>query len=493
MGPVKLRWDLVPSLMVPVAIVAVCPLLVWQVLGHLGTPMYAFVGIVGLLVAVYIGLWHPLWLYWGFAFTLAGLPFGTLPGIRVPLYLIFAAAIVLAAVIYRSPERRFHRMEKAVLIFVALAAVSVVVTSLSLGGLYQYVKWAIVSLAAVALMRLSNKDLERFGRIFVVVSAANAFWGLLMVTVDKAQKSLAILKPFGYDISRVAVGERGGADRLVNYAFAPDGSRSIRLGGTWIAGNGAGLAFLIAIAICVLLFVGWQRNCMVLVMSVALLLTQSRQSMFTFFVALLLVAVFHPMLPRLRWYAAGAFATLIVVALSVPYIRPRLLASFSGNDPGGAARRASLGDFPGQVGGHWLFGLGWSRPEFKSGMASYELNLISNTPLLHVYRAGLLVGIAFVIVCLIGCVIAYRALDSQSLPYALYGGVFIAFCLVALQVDHGSADVPQTTLCFSVLLAFIVYIDRQLREQKRQRGSGAVLAANGATLSPPRTAISAAT
>jgi hypothetical protein len=73
MGPVKLRWDLFPSLMVPVAIVAVCPLLVWQVLQHLGVPMYAFVGIVGLLVAVYIGLFHPLWLYWGFAVTLAGL------------------------------------------------------------------------------------------------------------------------------------------------------------------------------------------------------------------------------------------------------------------------------------------------------------------------------------------------------------------------------------------------------------------------------------
>jgi hypothetical protein len=52
-----------------------------------------------------------------------------------------------------------------------------VVTSLSLAGLYQYVKWVIVSLVAVALMRLSNRDLERFGRIYVVVAAANAFWG----------------------------------------------------------------------------------------------------------------------------------------------------------------------------------------------------------------------------------------------------------------------------------------------------------------------------
>jgi hypothetical protein len=493
MGPVKLRWDLVPSPMVPVAIVAVCPLLVWQVLQHLGMPMYAFVGVVGLLVAVYIGLWHPLWLYWGFAITLSGLPFGTVPGVHVPLYLLFAGAIVLAAAIYRSPERRLDSMEKAVLIFVALAGASVVVTSLSLGGVFQYVKWAFVSLAAVALMRLPNKDLERFGRIFVVVSAVNAFWGLLLVTVDKGQKSLAILKPFGYDIGRVAEGERGGADRLVNWAYASDGSRSIRLGGTWIAGNGAGLAFLIAIGICVLLFVGWQRVVMVLVMSLALLLTQSRQSMFTLFVAVLVVAIFHPMRPRYRWYAAGAFASLIAVALSVPYIRPRLLASFNTTDPGGAARRASLGDFPSQVSGHWLFGLGWSRPEFKSGMASYALNLISNAPLLHIYRAGLLVGIAFIVVCLIGCVIAYRALTSGTFPFAFYGGVFIAFCLVALQLDHGTADVPQTTLCFSVLLAFMNYIGRQMREQARQHGFGVEPPSNGAAPLPRTVAIPATT
>jgi len=468
MGPVKLRWDLVPSLMVPVAIVAVCPLLVWQVLQHLGTPMYAFVGIVGLLVAVYIGLWHPLWLYWGFAVTLAGLPFGTVPGIHVPLYLLFAAAIVLAAAIYRSPERRFDSMEKAVLIFVAIAAVSVVVTSLSLGGLFQYAKWAIVSLVAVALMRLSKTDLERFGRIFVVVSAANALWGLLIVTVDKTQKSFAILKPFGYDISRVLVGERGGADRLVNWAYAPDGSRSIRLAGTWIAGNGAGLAFLIAMAICVLLFSGWRRNCMLAVLALALLLTQSRQAIFTLFVALVLVFVLHAMRARDRWYAAGVFASLVIVALSVPYIRARMVTSLSSSDPGGAARRASLSDFPNLLGGHWMFGLGWARPEFKSGAVGYALNLISNAPLLHVYRAGLLVGIAFTVVCLIGCVIAYRALSSRSLPFAIYGGVFIAMCLVALQLDHGVADVPQTTLCFSVLLAFLVYIDRSMRAQARQ-------------------------
>ena len=111
--------------------------------------------------------------------------------------------------------------------------------------------------------------------------------------------------------------------------------------------------------------------------------------------------------------------------------------------------------------------MGWARPEFKSGAVSYQINIISNTPLLHVYRSGLLVGLAFVAVCVIGCVIAYRALVSRSFPFAFYGGVFIAYCLVALQLDHSTADVPQTVLCFSVLLAFLVYIDRSLRADAR--------------------------
>jgi hypothetical protein len=361
-------------------------------------------------------------------------------------------------------------MEIAILILVFVAGVSVVATSFSLGGFYQYAKWSIMTLVAVALMRLSKEDLERFGRIFVVVSAANAVWGILLATIDKSQKSFFILRPFGYDVARVEEGVRNGEQHLVNWAYGADGSKAIRLGGTWIAGNGASIAFLVAIVIGVLLFHGWRRNTMITILSVALLLTLSRQSIFTLMLGLAIVAAFHTVHSRYRWYAAGTFATLVVIAFSVPYIRERLISSFSNSDPGGEARRASLTDFPYVVGGHWLFGLGWARPEFKSGAASYALNLISNTPLLHVYRAGVFTGLAFLAVMIIGCIIGYRALRSDSLPFAVYGGVFIADCFVGLQLDHGVADVPQTILCFSVLLAFLVYVDRMLSMQAQSLG-----------------------
>ncbi len=167
-----------------------------------GTPTLALVGALALIVAVYVGLWHPLWLYWGLAVVLAIIPFGYVPGIHLPLYLPFAVGVVLAAILYPRPEARLDRLEIAVLAFVVVSAVAVVATSLSLRGVIQYVKWSIVTLVAVALLRLSQQDLARFGRIFVWFSAANALWGIFLVTVDHNQKSFAILKPFGYDPSR---------------------------------------------------------------------------------------------------------------------------------------------------------------------------------------------------------------------------------------------------------------------------------------------------
>jgi len=51
----------------------------------------------------------------------------------------------------------------------------VVVTSLSLLGLVQYARWSIVTLVAVALLRLSKEDLERFGHL-VWLSGRECVW-----------------------------------------------------------------------------------------------------------------------------------------------------------------------------------------------------------------------------------------------------------------------------------------------------------------------------
>ena len=438
--------------MLAAAIVAVCPVLVWLALDHFGVPTFALVGVLALIVAVYVGLRHPLWLYWCLAVVLAGLPFGYFPGVHLPLYLPFAFGAVLAAVLYPADDMRFHRIEIAIFILVFFAGVSVVVTSFSLAGLSQYIRWLTVTLVAVALLRLPREHLERFGRIFVWVATANALWGIFIVAVDHHEKSLKIFEPFGYGI--------GVGANLSNYAYDPNAPGILRLGGTWVHPNSAGIALTCAFLMCLILFRGRLRAWLAVIILAALLLTLSRQSIFTVLVGFLLVFIFHSMRARVRWYALGSLALIVAVVFSVPFMRHRLLASFSNSDAGAVARQNSLADFPHQVSGHWLFGLGWARPEFHIAASAYQINLISNTPLLQIYRGGIFTGLAFIAVLVIGCVMGYRALRSDSLPFAVYGGVFIATCFVGLQLDHGAADIPQVILQFSVLLAFLVYVYR---------------------------------
>ena len=47
-------------------------------------------------------------------------------------------------------------------------------------------------------------------------------------------------------------------------------------------------------------------------------------------------------------------------------------------------------------------------------------------------------------------------------------GSFIGFCVVALNLDHPVVGIPQATLTFSVLLVFLVYIDRARTEELRR-------------------------
>ena len=448
----KARWDLAPQHMVAAAIVAVCPVLVWLALDHWGVPTFALVGLLALIVAVYVGMRHPIWLYYGLAVALAGLPFGYFPGVHLPLYLPFAFGAVLAAALYPANNIGFHRIETAIFILVLVAGVSVVLTSLKLLGLIQYVRWAIVTLFAVALLRLSREHLERFGRIFVWVTTVNGLWGIFIVMIDHRERSFKILRPFGYGI--------GLSSNMANALENPSTPGTLRLGGTWVGPNGAGIAMAAALIMCLILFRGWLRACLALIIVTALLLTLSRQSIITVLVGFVLVLLFHSMRARVRWSAVGSLAMMIVVVFSVPYMRHRLIASFSNTDAGASSRKQALHDFPHLVSGHWLFGLGWARPEFKSGVLQFQLNLISNAPLMHIYRAGIFTGLAFIAVCLVGCAAGYRAMRSDKLSYAIYGGVFIGYCFVALQLDHGVVDVPQGALVFSILLAFLGYVDQ---------------------------------
>jgi hypothetical protein len=196
------------------------------------------------------------------------------------------------------------------------------------------------------------------------------------------------------------------------------------------------------------------------ILSAAIVLTLSRAAIFSVLVGIVLVALFHTMRSRHRLVLLGSVSFAAVGALMVPAVRTRILSSFSSDDQGASDRGRALAEWPGHMSGHWPFGLGWGRREFVDGAYAFTLNFVSNSPLIAIYRAGIIVGLIFIAILVMGCIMSYRALRSDSLPAAIYGGVFIGFCVVALQLDHPVVDIPQSVIAFGFFLAYLVYVDR---------------------------------
>jgi polysaccharide biosynthesis protein PslJ len=453
---VNARWDQLRNHMVSLLIVAVIPAVVWLAISFGKLSMLGVVGVIGLILAVYIGLRHPLWLFWGLAFVMGALPFGRFPGVGLPLYLPLVFGVVVAALVHPRLARSMHPLEWAVFALIVTSGISVVATGPNILAISTYIKWLLPTLAVLALLQLSQENLARFGRIFVYGVALNAIFGTYIVLLDPNQTSFRYLRVFGYAAEYTAT----------RFAFTDEGaSRSVRLGGTWVDPNIAGIGLVAGLCVCLILFSGWRRVILTAIIVAALLLTLSRAGIFSVVGGLLLVLVFHNMRSRDRGLLFGGLATAAIAAMLVPAVRRRILTSFRTDDAGSSSRLEALRDFPGTMSGHWPFGLGWGRLEFRDGEFAYTLNHVSNAPLLTIYRGGIIAGIAFLAVLIIGCVISYRALRSDSLNWAIAGGVFIGFCVVALNLDHPVVGIPQATLSFSVLLVFLVYMDRARTEE----------------------------
>ncbi len=424
---------------------------------------FGLVALLAMAVGVYIGLQHPLWLYWALAFVMGAIPFGYLPGVHLPMYLLFATGVLLAALVHPTERAVLNRIEVAVLLMILAAGVSVVATGITRFSLLSFTRWTIATLVVIALLRLSRENLARFGRIFVVSATVNAVAGIVMSTVDPQQRLLKPLKIFGYGVGA------GLRENTALYVYSDQGDgvvgKTIRLGGTWVLPNSAGFCLTIALVMCLVLFRGWARILMALILFGASLLTLSRGTLFSVAAGLLLVFLFHSMRARNRWIGLGVAAAGAATVFLVPVIRSRVLNSFTSEDKGRSDRLAALQNFPHQMSGHWIFGLGWDRPEFRSGQAAQSFNYVSNAPLLTVYRGGIITGLMFVAVLVIGCVLAYRAMRSPSMPDAVFGALFIGTAVVYMNLAQSVVDMPVMALQFSIFLAFMVYVAENSREK----------------------------
>ena len=445
-----------------VAIVAICPVVAGAAVfgGKIG--LLAVIGVAGLVVGIYVGLRHPLWLYWSLAAVLGALPFGFFPGVHLPLYLLFVASAALAALIHPSTGQPLHPIEKWIVLLIAVSGLAMVFTGVRIGGIVEFARWALCTVIVVVLTRLPREHLVRFGQIFVVAASFNALWGIAIVFVDKNQKSFKILKPFGYGGGE---GLRGNTQIL---ATTGDGSSALRLGGTWVLPNTAGLCLAIALGICLIVFAGYARIILAAILLAGVALTLSRSALFSVVLGILLVLIFHGMKARQRAGAISLCLLAVLVAFAVPQVRGRLFSSLGGSDVGATARSDAFAAWPGAMSGHWLFGAGWGRAEFQSGEAAYALvrTLPSNVPALTAFRAGSFAAIILVVALVLACVAGYRAIRSDSLPYALYGGISIGVCVVALNLDKPVVDIQAATATFSMMLAFLIYVDELRRKEQ---------------------------
>lgn len=441
--------ETIRNIIVSVVIVAVTLAVVWVAILFGKLSFLGVVGLIGLLIGAYIGVRHPLWLFYGLAAIMAGLQFGRIPGISLPIYLPLAFGAVVASYFHPRLARSMHPLEFAWIALIVTSGLTMAMNAHGFVDYSLYIRWLIPSMVLLALVQLPRENLKRFGQIFAVVAAANGLFGIYMVVFDQNNSALRIFQPFGYLPEAITP----------IYAQGADGTGTIRLGGTWVNANTAGLNLALALGLAILLFAGWRRTMLILVITAALLLTLSRASIFSVAFGLILVLIFGAMRTRDRAATIGLGLLVAVGALLTPAVRDRLTSAFAGRDVGSMARADALRVFPSQMAHNWQFGWGWGRPEFIDPEYSYLFNLPSNAPLITLYRGGFLPFIAFVAVMLISIALSYRALRSNSLPLAMYGGIMIGVTVVQFNLDHNVADVPQNVLLWSMLLAFVLYVD----------------------------------
>jgi hypothetical protein len=466
---------------VDAAAIVVVPVIVTFLMILGGTPAkLGVIALVGLTVGAYIGLRHPLYLTRALAFSLGALPFGYVPGIHAPLVFTLGVAVVLASVIHRTVVSHITMGEAAVIALIVTSALSVFATGGEPVDYSEFGKWLVSTLVVVSLLRLPREELELFGRIYVYAASAAAAFAVVIFIGDPAGKLIRLLSPFGY----------GTEEESTRFIYDPSGATSVRLAGTYIDPNAAGIGLFVALMLCVLLIRGKLRIALALLLFGSIVLTLSRAALFSVVVGVLLMLAFQNLRTRERAAIIGGFGLAFVGALAVPTVRNRVFSSFGSGDAGSSARGDALVDFPGHMAGHWLFGLGWGRAEFKDPGTAFDVNYVANAPLLTVYRGGILAGLAFLAILVIGAIIGYRCLRSRRWEHGFIGGGFIGFSIVALQLDFPVVTIPATTMAFSVVIVFLVLAWEKATENLRDDGSGgSILSVRPEIADTPRPAV----
>jgi hypothetical protein len=393
-------------------------------------------GIATTAVAAYAAAVHPRSIFLTFATVLGFAPYTHLPLTEIPLLLVLALGIWVAIMFLPGVDARLGWCEVWVGLLALTALLSMVATGVSVDSLVEYVAWVAATAVVIPLRLLPGDMLVSVIRTFAVAAAGAAAVAMLLLA-DVLDGHGRLLRFLGY------VPERS--------VFLFQGSDSVanRLSGTLGHPNAAALILAAGLLFAVAYFRRSARVILVTIVGSGLLLTLSR-AVFATVVVVGLVVMLRSPARRLSVAVVGLAVGL--VALATPIVRTRLVESFGPSDVGTVARLDALRDFPGMLDGHWVWGLGWSRDEFRDASVAHVVNFAANVPLVTIYRGGLVVGTVVVIVAVLLVVRSWFA-ARQSFEAAVVCGGVIGYILVAAQLDYPIVLQPPSTVVFSFLVA----------------------------------------
>ena len=399
-----------------------------------------------LLAGTYAALLHPKVILRLLAFTLAAVPLMPMPGLGVPVFLLLGIALWVAVLV--RPGRRVPLGTAEVLIAILGVAglISVIATGLTHIAFSEYGRWLIATAVVIPMRRFTVRELATFGRTYVLGASVGALVGIFLVFFDSSGRFLSSLGVLGYD-------PKGGNARVVTGSSIT----TLRLTGSYVDPNLAGIMLVVGLILAVALFHGSSRTAIVLLLGVAIALTLSRTALGTVFVSGVVLLLVGRVDRVFRRRVVVGLAAAILVALSLVPVRSRLLDTFGPTDTGTLARREALDSFVQSMQGHWYFGQGWGIEEFHDAAVAATANYVANAPLLTVYRAGIFVGVAFVMMLIFGVILSLRLLRRGSWSGSVVGAGFIAFVLVALQLDFPVVILSPATMAFGILLGFVAH------------------------------------
>lgn len=395
-----------------------------------------------LALFVYIAVVHPRVPLLAFGGVLGVAPYMHVPGTEVPALLALCAWMWLVYLLLPGTELHWGWAEIAVLALAVAVVLSIVATGMSTRALIEATAWLAATSLVVPLSGLPEPLRASICRVFACSAVAGSLIGFALI-FGAPRWLWHALRPLGYDPDR-------------NVRQISDEALTERLTGTYLEPNVAGLILLVAVIVAAIHLSGRWRIVAVAVIALALLLTLSRSAIGAAGIAGLVMVV---RTPRYRPHLLALGGSIGALALLIPRVRSRLLGSFGSDDVGFSDRLAALRAFPEQVGGHWWWGLGWNRPEFRDSVAAATTNFVANGPMLTIYRGGIILG---ALVTLIAFILLIRAwiVAGRSFQAALVAGGLIGIGLIAFQLDFPIVNQAPATTVASVLIALMLVAGR---------------------------------